>query len=183
MRHMLDEGDPAELGGPAAGGHAALAERGIAHRLYRLASSLGAADMRHLDALHTHVQQPQDEGWVEAGCANNRGDRNTLGRDDRELYIVQIVGGVLHVDEGGIEARQPDDLDDLRVGDPADMGAQREPAIAQYPFYPILFHASPPVVGNHIEIGRRVSARAITRPYSCGTLQARQSGEAASRPA
>jgi hypothetical protein len=88
---------------------------------------------------------------------------------------VQIVGGVLHVDEGGIEARQPDDLDNLRIGDPADMGAQREPAFAQYPFYPVLFHASPPVGGHHIGIGRRASARTIVRPHSCDTLQARQS--------
>jgi hypothetical protein len=34
---------------------------------------------------------------------------------------------VLHVDEGGIEASQPDDLDDLRVGDPANMRAKRSP--------------------------------------------------------
>ena len=131
---------PAIFGGPAAGRHAAFAERRIAHRLDRRAGSLGTADMRHLDALHAHVQQPQDEGRIEAGCADDRGDADTLGRHNRELYIVQIVGGVLHVDESGIEAREPDDLDDLRVGDPADMGAQREAAFAQYPFYPILFH-------------------------------------------
>jgi len=61
---------------------------------------------------------------------------------------------VLHVDKGGVEARQPDDFDDLRVGDPADMGAQREPAFAQYPFYSILLHASLPLSGDHIGLGR-----------------------------
>jgi hypothetical protein len=100
--------------------------------------------MRHLYALHAHVQQPQDESRVEAGCPDNRGDAGTLGRHNRELYIVQVVAGVLHVDEGGIEASQPDDLDDLRVGDPAIMRAKRQPAFAQYPFYPILLHASLP---------------------------------------
>jgi len=72
------------------------------------------------------------------------GDAGTLARHNRELYIVQVVAGVLHVDEGGIEASQPDDLDDLRVGDPANMRAKRQPAFAQYPFYPILLHASLP---------------------------------------
>jgi hypothetical protein len=86
---------------------------------------------------------------------------------------VQIVAGVLHVDKGGIEARQPDDLDDLRVGDPADMGAEREPAFAQYPFYPILFHAPPPVGRNHLGIGRRAFARTIARSYSRDTAEPR----------
>ena len=58
---------------------------------------------------------------------------------------MEIVTGVLHVDKGRVEPRQPDDLDDLRVGNAADMGTQCETAFAQYPFYPILFHASPPV--------------------------------------
>ena len=145
---MLDERDPPIIGRPAAGRHTALAERRVAHRLYRFTGGLGTADMRHLYALHAHVQQPQDESRVEAGCPDNRGDAGTLGRHNRELYIVQVVAGVLHVDEGGIEARQPDDLDDLRIGDPANMRAKREPAFAQYPFYPILLHASLPWFGT-----------------------------------
>jgi hypothetical protein len=52
------------------------------------------------------------------------------------------------------------------------MGAEREPAFAHYPFYPILFHEFPPVGGMHIGIGRRASARTIVMSYSCGTLQA-----------
>jgi hypothetical protein len=63
---------------------------------------------------------------------------------------VQIVAGVLHVDKSGVEARQPDDLDDLRVGDPANMSTQSEPALAQYPLDAILFHASLPRKGKHI---------------------------------
>jgi hypothetical protein len=35
---------------------------------------------------------------------------------------------VLHIDERGVEAGEPDQLDDLRVGDTADMGAERETA-------------------------------------------------------
>src|SRR5438477_288426 len=144
LRHMLDERDPSIIGGPAAGRHPPLAERRITHRLYCRARSLGAADMRHLDALHAHVQQSQDEGRVEAWRADDRCDADTLGRHNCELHIVQIVGGVLHVDEGGVETREPDDLDDLRIGDPADMGAEREPAFTQYPLYPILLHSSLP---------------------------------------
>jgi hypothetical protein len=88
-----------------------------------------------------------------AGCPDNRGDGDTLGRHDRELYIVQVVAGVLHVDEGGIEARQPNDLDDLRIGDPADMCAQREPAFVQYPLYPILSHLPLPWLGTILGSG------------------------------
>jgi hypothetical protein len=35
-----------------------------------------------------------------------------------------LNGRHILVDKGGIEARQPNDLDDLRVGDPADMRAE-----------------------------------------------------------
>ena len=44
---------------------------------------------------------------------------------------MQVEAGVLHVDKGGVEPGEADDLDDLRVGDAADMGAEREPALAQ----------------------------------------------------
>ena len=53
---------------------------------------------------------------------------------------MQIEAGVLHVDEGRIETGEPDQLDDLRVGDAADMGAQSEAAFAQNALDPILFH-------------------------------------------
>ena len=115
-------GDPAILGGPAARRHAALAERRITHCLDGLAGGLGAADMRHLDALHAHVQEPQDERRIEARRPHDRGDPDPLGGHHRGLHIVQTVAGVLHVDKGGVEPRKPDDLDYLRVGDAADMG-------------------------------------------------------------
>jgi len=41
---------------------------------------------------------------------------------------MQVEGRVLHVDKGGVEPGEANDLDDLRIGDPADMGAEREPA-------------------------------------------------------
>ena len=44
---------------------------------------------------------------------------------------MQVEAGVLHVDEGRIETGEPDQFDDLRVGDPADMGPQSEAAFAQ----------------------------------------------------
>ena len=44
---------------------------------------------------------------------------------------MQVEAGVLHVDEDRIETGEPDQFDDLRVGDPADMGPQSEAAFAQ----------------------------------------------------
>jgi hypothetical protein len=83
---------------------------------------------------------------------------------------------VLHVDKGGIEAGQPDDLDDLRVGDPADMCAQRQAAFRSVSVLPDSLSCFPPVVGNHIGIGRRASARTIVRSRSYGRQQIRQGG-------
>jgi len=96
--------------------------------------------MRHLDALHAHVQQAQDKGGIKARCAHDRRDADALGRHHRELHIVQIEAGVLHVDESGVKPREPNDLDDLRVGDAADMGSQREAALLQDPPNPIFLH-------------------------------------------
>jgi hypothetical protein len=96
--------------------------------------------MRDLDALHAHIQQPQDERGIEARRAHDRCNPDPFGRHHRKLHIVQIVGGVLHIDESGIEARKPDDIDDLRVGDAADMRSQREAALSQNPLDPILSH-------------------------------------------
>ena len=87
--------------------------------------------MRHLDALYAHVQEAQDEGWIEARGAHDRSDPNALGRYHRKLHVMQVEAGVLHVDEGRIETGEPDQFDDLRVGDPADMGPQSEAAFAQ----------------------------------------------------
>ena len=53
---------------------------------------------------------------------------------------MQVEGGVLHVDKSRIETGEPDQLDDLRVGDAADMGSQGEAAFAQDPLDPVLFH-------------------------------------------
>ena len=46
------------------------------------------------------------------------------------LHIVQVEAGVLHVDKGGVKPGEPDDLDDLRIGDAADMRPEGEPALA-----------------------------------------------------
>ena len=66
-----------------------------------------------------------------------------VGRHYCELHIVQIEGGVLHVDECRIETGEPDQLDNLRVGNPADMGSEGETALAQNALDPVLFHAPP----------------------------------------
>jgi hypothetical protein len=81
---------------------------------------------------------------IEAGGADDRRDPDALGRHHRKLHIVQVVGGVLHVDEGGVEAGEPNDLDDLRVGDAADMGAEGEAALAQDALDPVLSQHSLP---------------------------------------
>ena len=86
--------------------------------------------MRHLDALHAHVQQAQDKGRVEARGAHDRRDADPLGRHHAELHVVQVEARVLHVDKSGVKPREPDDLDDLRVGDAADMRPQSQPALA-----------------------------------------------------
>jgi hypothetical protein len=57
---------------------------------------------------------------------------------------VQVVSGVLHIDERGVEAGEPDQLDDLRVGDAADMSTEREAALAQNVLDPVLSHRSLP---------------------------------------
>ena len=53
---------------------------------------------------------------------------------------VQVEAGVLHIDERRIEAGEPDQLDDLRVGDAAHMGSQGEAALTQDALDPILSH-------------------------------------------
>jgi len=83
-----------------------------------------------VDALHTHIQQPQDESRIKTGRTHDRGDPDSLGSHYHQLHITQIEAGVLHVDEGGVKAGEPDQLDDLRVWDTAHMGAEREPALA-----------------------------------------------------
>jgi len=47
---------------------------------------------------------------------------------------------MLHVDKGGVKAGEPDDLDDLRIGDAADVGPERQAALAQDALYPVLSH-------------------------------------------
>jgi hypothetical protein len=59
---------------------------------------------------------------------------------------VKVEAGVLHVDESGVEPCMPDDLDDLRVRYPPDMGSQGEAAVVEDSFYPVLFHGSPPLL-------------------------------------
>ena len=54
---------------------------------------------------------------------------------------MQVEGGVLHINKGSVEPSQPDDLDDLRVGDAADMRAEREAAFVQDALHPILLHS------------------------------------------
>ena len=66
---------------------------------------------------------------------------------------MQVEAGVLHVDKGRIETGEPDQFDDLRVGDPADMGPQSEAAFAQDALHAILFHVVP-LPPSPAELGR-----------------------------
>ena len=63
-----------------------------------------------------------------------------VGRHYCELHIVQVEAGMLHVDKGRVETDETDELDDLRVGDTADMGSEGETALAQNALDPVLFH-------------------------------------------
>jgi len=54
-------------------------------------------------------------------------------RHHHQLHVAQVEAGVLHVDERGVEAGMADDLDDLRIGDAADISAERDAAIAHDP--------------------------------------------------
>ena len=96
--------------------------------------------MRHLDALYAHIQQPEDKGRIKPRRAYDRRNPHAFSCHHRELHIVKVEAGVLHVYEGRIETGEPDQLDDLRVGDAADMGPQSEAAFAQNALDPILFH-------------------------------------------
>ena len=58
---------------------------------------------------------------------------------------MQVEARVLQIDKGGVEAGEPNDLDDLRIGDTADMGAERETALAQDALDPVLSHVLSPV--------------------------------------
>ena len=69
-----------------------------------------------------------------------------VGRHYCELHIVQVEAGMLHVDKGRVETGETDQLDDLRVGNAADMGAQGEAAFAQDALDPVLSHVPSPVV-------------------------------------
>ena len=44
---------------------------------------------------------------------------------------MQVEGRVLHVYKSRVEAREADQLDDLRGGDASDMRAERKPALAE----------------------------------------------------
>ena len=152
------------FGGTAAGRHAALAVGQIAHRPDRRARRCGVADMRHLDALHPHIEEPQNKGRVEARRAHDRRDPDPLGRHHHRLHVVQVEARMLHVDKGGVKAGKPDDLDDLRVGDAADMGPERQPALAQDALYPVFLSWRPPplpdpVAGQAARAGCRRCSR------------------------
>src|SRR5262249_13098110 len=140
MRHVLGERYPAEIRGAAARHHAALAERGVAHRLDRLARFPGAVDMRQLQTLHAHIKQAQDERGIEAWSTHDRRDAHALGGHDHQLHVAQVEARVLHVDEGRVESRMAYDLDDLRIGDAAHVRSERQPAFTQYSLDPVSDH-------------------------------------------
>ena len=96
--------------------------------------------MRHLDPLHAHIEEAQDEGRVESRRAHDRGDADALGRHDHELHGRQIEAGVLHVDKGGVEPGKTDDLDNLRVGYAARMCPEGEPTLVHDALDPVLLH-------------------------------------------
>src|SRR5271168_423582 len=123
---MLDQRDSAEFGGATARCHTAISKWRVAYGLDRSARGCGVTDMRYLDALYTHIQQPEDEGRIEPRRAYDRRHPDAFGCHHRKLHIVQVEACVLHVDEGRIKAGKPDQLDDLRVSDPAHMGSQGE---------------------------------------------------------
>jgi hypothetical protein len=102
--------------------------------------------MRHLHALHSHIEEAQNEGWVEAGRAHDRRHPDPLGRHHHRLHVMQVEGRVLHVYKSRVEAREADQLDDLRVGDAADMRAERKPALAEDFLDAVLLHGAQPVV-------------------------------------
>ncbi len=96
--------------------------------------------MRQLNALDSHVEQPKHERGIEAGRPHDRRDAGALGGQHHELDVAQVEAGVLHVDEHGIEAGEPDDLDDLRIGDATRIGAERDAAVAHDAFDAVLLH-------------------------------------------
>jgi hypothetical protein len=59
---------------------------------------------------------------------------------------MQVEGRVLHVYKSRVEAREADKLDNLRVGDAADMRAERKPALAEDFLDAVLLHGAQPVV-------------------------------------
>src|SRR5439155_21878387 len=104
----------------------------------------------------------EDERRIEAWRAYDRRDAHPLGRHDHELDVAQVEAGVLHVDEGGIVAGVPDDLDDLGIGDPARVGAQRETARTQDFLHSIGLHGYSSLVCARSRIQRAGSASAST---------------------
>jgi hypothetical protein len=142
LLHVLHDRDLAVVRRPRRARHPAVAERRVADRLHRFPRRVRIADVRHLDALHTHVEQAQDERGIEPGRAHDRRDAGALGRHDHELNVAQVEARVLHVDEGRVEAGVADDLDDLRIGDAARVGAEREPALTQDLLHAIRLHVA-----------------------------------------
>ena len=55
---------------------------------------------------------------------------------------MQVKGRVLHVYKSRVEAREADQLDDLRVGNAADTRAERKPALAEDFFDAVLLHGA-----------------------------------------
>jgi hypothetical protein len=106
-----------------------------------------------------------DERRIEARRADDGRDADPLGRHDHVLDIAQVEAGVLHVDEGSIEARVADDLDDLRIGDPAGVGAQSQSALLQDLLHAIGLHLEPPT-GARAAFSSKL--RAPARPGRCG---------------
>ncbi len=49
---------------------------------------------------------------------------------------------MLHVDKGGVEPGEADDLDDLRIGDAARMRAEGKPALVHDALDPVFLHRS-----------------------------------------
>ena len=76
------------------------------------------------------------------GVRTSERDPDPLGRDHQACTSCRSNLVVLHVDEGGVEAGVADDLDDLRIGDPADIGPDRESALAHDSLDSVLLHRS-----------------------------------------
>ena len=64
----------------------------------------------------------------------------------RTIGVTPTRSAAITIYKSRVEAREADQLDDLRVGDAADMRAERKPALAEDFLDAVLLHGAQPVV-------------------------------------